>query len=166
MRAAFAATTGPPNKPKCVMARCHRSLALSRRDAVTGARIVPGLDGDAVEAIADLLSIALLPPVHDPGAGYGVVTAARQRWHLAIRYFGPPLARPGTDKSKPGPTRGATKTLGGVSVPRCRPEADRPGPRPLQAEAESALGGRLAAAVASVASAVSTPPRHSQRPRN
>ena len=41
-----------------------------------------------VEAIADLLSIALLPPGHDPGAGYGVATAAWQRWHLAIRHFG------------------------------------------------------------------------------
>ena len=47
-----------------------------------------GSGGDAVEAIADLLSIARLPPGHDPGAGYGVATAARQRWHLAIRYFG------------------------------------------------------------------------------
>ena len=41
-----------------------------------------------MEAIADLLSIALLPPGHDPGAGCGVATAARQRWHLAIRHFG------------------------------------------------------------------------------
>ena len=47
-----------------------------------------GSGGDAVEAIADLLSIARLPPEHDPGAGYGVATAARQRWHLAIRNFG------------------------------------------------------------------------------
>ena len=47
-----------------------------------------GSGGDAVEAIADLLSIARLPPGHDPGAGCGVVTAARQRWHLAIRHFG------------------------------------------------------------------------------
>ena len=39
-------------------------------------------------AVADLLSIARLPPGHDPGAGYGVATAARQRWHLAIRHFG------------------------------------------------------------------------------
>ena len=39
-------------------------------------------------AIADLLSIAQLPPGHDPGAGYGVATAARQRWHLGIRHFG------------------------------------------------------------------------------
>ena len=44
--------------------------------------------GDAVEAIASLLSIVRLPPGHDPGAGYGVATAARQRWHLAIRHFG------------------------------------------------------------------------------
>ena len=44
--------------------------------------------GDAVEAIADLLSIARLLPGHDHGAGYGVATAPRQRWHLAIRYFG------------------------------------------------------------------------------
>ena len=36
----------------------------------------------------DLLSIARLPPGHNPGAGYGVATAARQRWHLAIRHFG------------------------------------------------------------------------------
>ena len=36
-----------------------------------------GSGGDAVEAIADLLSIARLPPGHDPGAGYGVATAAR-----------------------------------------------------------------------------------------
>ena len=35
----------------------------------------------------DLLSIARLQPRHDPGAGYGVATAARQQWHLAIRYF-------------------------------------------------------------------------------
>ena len=42
----------------------------------------------AVEAVADLLLIARLPPGHDPGAGYGVATAARQLWHLAIRYFG------------------------------------------------------------------------------
>ena len=47
-----------------------------------------GFGRDAVEAIADLLSIARLPPGHDPGAGYGVATAARQRWHLAIRHFG------------------------------------------------------------------------------
>ena len=47
-----------------------------------------GSGGDAVEAIAGLLSIARLPPGHDLGAGYGVATAARQRWHLAIRYFG------------------------------------------------------------------------------
>ena len=38
--------------------------------------------------IADLLSIARLPPGHDPGVDYGVATAARQRWHLAIRHFG------------------------------------------------------------------------------
>ena len=37
-----------------------------------------GSGGDA-EAIADLLSIARLLPGHDPGAGYGVATAARQR---------------------------------------------------------------------------------------
>ena len=47
-----------------------------------------GSGGDAVEATADLLSIARLPPGHDPGAGCGVATAARQRWHLAIRHFG------------------------------------------------------------------------------
>ena len=47
-----------------------------------------GSGGDAVEAVADLLSIARLPPGHDPGAGCGVATAARQRWHLAIRHFG------------------------------------------------------------------------------
>ena len=47
-----------------------------------------GSGGDAVEAIADLLSIARLPPGHDPGADCGVATAARQRWHLAIRHFG------------------------------------------------------------------------------
>ena len=47
-----------------------------------------GSGGDAVEAIADLLSIARLPPGHDPGAGYNVATAALQRWHLAIRHFG------------------------------------------------------------------------------
>ena len=51
-------------------------------------RMQSGSGGDAVEAIADLLSIAQLPPGHDPGAGYGVATAARQRWHLAIRHFG------------------------------------------------------------------------------
>ena len=47
-----------------------------------------GSGGNAVEAIADLLSISRLPPGHDPGVGYGVATAARQRWHLAIRHFG------------------------------------------------------------------------------
>ena len=47
-----------------------------------------GSGGDAVEAIADLLSIARLPPGHDPGTDCGVATAARQRWHLAIRHFG------------------------------------------------------------------------------
>ena len=41
-----------------------------------------------MEAIAVLLSIARLPPGHDPGACYGVATAAQQRWHLAIRHFG------------------------------------------------------------------------------
>ena len=41
-----------------------------------------------VEAIADLSSIARLPPGHDPGASYGVATAARQQWHLAIIHFG------------------------------------------------------------------------------
>ena len=41
-----------------------------------------------MKANADLLSIAQLPPGHDPGACYGVATAALQRWHLAIRYFG------------------------------------------------------------------------------
>ena len=47
-----------------------------------------GRDADhAVEAIAVLLSIARLPPGHDPGADYGVATAARQRWHLAIIHF-------------------------------------------------------------------------------
>ena len=44
--------------------------------------------GDAVEAIADLLSIARLPPGHDASADCGVATAALQRWHLAIRHFG------------------------------------------------------------------------------
>ena len=38
--------------------------------------------------LRNLLSIARLPPGHDPGAGYGVATAARQRWHVAIRHFG------------------------------------------------------------------------------
>ena len=52
------------------------------------ARVGSGSGGDAVEAIAELLSIARLPPGHDPGAGCGVATAARQRWHLAIRHFG------------------------------------------------------------------------------
>ena len=33
-----------------------------------------GSGGNAVEAIADLLSIARLPPGHDPGAGCGVAT--------------------------------------------------------------------------------------------
>ena len=47
-----------------------------------------GSGGDAVEAITDLLSTARLPPGHDPGADNGVATAARQRWHLAIRHFG------------------------------------------------------------------------------
>ena len=47
-----------------------------------------GSGGDAMEAIADLLSIARLPPGHDPSAGCGVAKAARQRWHLAIRHFG------------------------------------------------------------------------------
>ena len=47
-----------------------------------------GSGGDSVEAIADLLSIAWLPPGHDPGADCGVATAARQRWHLAITHFG------------------------------------------------------------------------------
>ena len=57
-----------------------------------------GSGGDAVEAIADLLSIARLPPGHDPGAGYrwyGVAMAVRQRLHLAIRpcnLFGSPIA--------------------------------------------------------------------------
>ena len=41
----------------------------------------------------------------------------------------------------------------------------RLGPRPVQMKTMDAQGGRLAAAVASVANAVSTPPRHSQRPR-
>ena len=41
-----------------------------------------------MEAIADLFSIARLPPEHDPGANYGVATVARQPWHLAIRNFG------------------------------------------------------------------------------
>ena len=49
---------------------------------------VSGSGGDAVEAIADIFSIARLPPGHDPGADCGVATAARQRWHLAIRHFG------------------------------------------------------------------------------
>ena len=70
----------------------HKS-ALSTRSYVTdsarlAALAVSGSGGDAVEAIAGLLSIARLPPGHDPGAGYGVATAARQRWHLAIRHFG------------------------------------------------------------------------------
>ena len=43
-----------------------------------------GSGGDAVEAIADLLSIARIPPGHDPGADYGVAMTAGQRWHLAI----------------------------------------------------------------------------------
>ena len=42
----------------------------------------------------------------------------------------------------------------------------RPGPRQVQVGAESALGGRLGTAVASAHSAVSTPPRQSQRPRH
>ena len=46
-----------------------------------------GSGGDTVEAIADLLSIARLLPGHDPGAGHGVATVARQLWQLAIRYF-------------------------------------------------------------------------------
>ena len=59
-------------------------------DLLPIARLPPGHDprdrsgsgGDVVETITDLLSIARLPPGHDPGAGYGVATAARQRWHL------------------------------------------------------------------------------------
>ena len=43
-------------------------------------RVLSGSSGDAVEAIAGLLSIARLPPGQDLGAGYGVATAARQRW--------------------------------------------------------------------------------------
>ena len=60
--------------------------AAFRGEVVTS--LTSGSGGDAVEAIADLLSIARLPPGHDPGAGYGVATAARHRWHLAIRHFG------------------------------------------------------------------------------
>ena len=41
-----------------------------------------------MEAIADLLLITWLPPGHDPGACYGVATAALQLQHLAIRHFG------------------------------------------------------------------------------
>ena len=47
-----------------------------------------GSGGDAVEAIADLISIARLPPGDDSGVGYGVAMAARQRWHHANRHFG------------------------------------------------------------------------------
>ena len=61
-------------------------LAVARPFATPAAE--SGSGGDAVEAIADLLSITRLPPGHDPGAGCGVATAARQRWHLAIRHFG------------------------------------------------------------------------------
>ena len=59
-----------------------------RLPAYAHANVASGSGGDAVEAIAGLLSIARLPPGHDPGACYGVATAARQRWHLAIRHFG------------------------------------------------------------------------------
>ena len=70
-------------------------------------------------------------------------------------------------KSRPGPAREITKTpqAGRASFPRCRPGALRLGPRPIQMETKDALRGQLAAAVALVANAVSTPPRHSQRPR-
>ena len=66
-------------------------------------------------------------------------------------------------KSRPGPAREVTETPGRASVPRCRPGALRLGPRPIQMKTMDAQGGRLAAAVASVANAVSTPPSHSQR---
>ena len=65
-----------------------RSLGEYSPDDVLKFSTQSGSGGDAVEAIADLLSIARLPPGHDLGAGYGVATAARQRWHLKITYFG------------------------------------------------------------------------------
>ena len=67
----------------CFASTPHHAPSLRRRLFARS-----GSGGDAVEAIVDLLSIARLPPGHDPGAGYGVATAVRQRWHLAIRYFG------------------------------------------------------------------------------
>ena len=69
--------------------RCRWPAASMCTDTNVSARSYElGSGGNAMEAIADLLSIARLPPGHDPGAGYGVATAARQRWHLAIRHFG------------------------------------------------------------------------------
>ena len=67
-----------------------------------------GSGRDAVEAIADLLSIARLPPGHDPGADYGVATAARQRWHLA---FGP---KAGYRRGSSGPGRDDLRPKGQI----------------------------------------------------
>ena len=66
----------------------HAKGASRRLQAGLVQAVSLGSGGDAVEAIADLLYIARLPPRHDPGADCGVATAARQRWHLAIRHFG------------------------------------------------------------------------------
>ena len=54
--------------------RQEPKLAQRNRQACVSVCCVSGSGGNAVEAIADLLSIARLPPGHDPGAGCGVAT--------------------------------------------------------------------------------------------
>ena len=68
--------------------------------------------------------------------------------------------------TNPGPAGGATKAPSPGEQSSMPAGGRRPGPRPVQVGAESALGGRLGTVVASAPSAVSTPPRHSQRPRH
>ena len=61
-------------------------VASGMRDCPAYAAYGSGSGGDAFEAIAGLLSIARLPPGYDPGAGYGVATAALHRctWPLDL----------------------------------------------------------------------------------
>ena len=56
--------------------------------ASTNARGGSGSGGGTVEAIASLLSIAWMPPGHDPGASHDMATAVLQLWILAIGHFG------------------------------------------------------------------------------
>ena len=79
-----------------------------------------------MEAIADLLSIARLPPGHDPGTGYGVATAARQRWpnDTCARMSGSACAA----GARPGGSRRSRRSRPSTAVRACQGRPRRPRP--------------------------------------